>query len=549
MPRRRILSLWFPRLAAERLLRRMPEPDRAFATVAEIANAQRLESLSPAAAAAGLRPGQALRDALALCPDLASRPADPAAERAFLGALRRWAGRFSPWVAEDLPDGLMLDITGCAHLFGGEGALLARAEEDCTGFGLTLRAGLADTPGAAWALARHAGQGAASHRSGDMIDQEARATRSRAARRHWTRGGPAPRASVTGTAERVAPPDHTHSALAPLPVAALRLAPETVDTLARLGLRRIGDLSGMPRATLARRFGAELTRRLDQAFGLVPEPLSPAPPDIRFAVRLTLPEPIGRTEDILAGIDRLLPPLAAKLATAGRGARRVRLELLRSDHSRQALEVGLARPTRDPDRIRPLLALKLDAAEAGFGIDALRLAAPLTEPLAERQQAGHADAGAAARARQAAGPGLDDLIARLGTRIGLDAITYRHPADSHIPEKTAHRVAAAWADPAAGGWPEPPAPRPLTLFPPEPVTAAAPGQPPAAFRWRRRAFRVAAATGPARITPEWWLDDPAWRSGPRDYWQVDTEEGARLWLFRAHGGLVSGGWFCHGDFG
>jgi len=550
MPKRRILSLWFPRLAAERALRLARGAlEGPLAVVEERANMQVVASLDAAGEAAGLRLGQPLRDAHAVCAGLATRSRDPAGEAAFLTALRRWAGKFSPWVGEQAPDGLMLDLTGCAHLFGGEAALLEQVEADCAAMGLSLRAGLADTPGAAWALARFAGQAAGSERSGDAIDQEARATRSRAGkRRHWTRGGAAPGLAATGAgAPRIAPPGKAYGALSPLPVAALRLDPDTVAQLNRLGLRRIGDLLGQPRAGLARRFGKGLVHRLDQAMGSAPEPVSPARPERRFAVRLTLPEPIGLKADLLAGIDRMLPRLCAGLEAAGQGARQVRLEAHRTDRAAEAITVGLARPGHDPARIRPLLELKLDGIDAGFGIDMLRLEVTRAEPVHARTAVGHMQAGQTARTRLEDGAALDDLLGRLGARVGMEAITRRHPAASHIPEKTAQVLAAAWSEPA-GAWPAPAAPRPLLLWPPEPVLAPDAPDLPAGFRWRGRDRAAVAAAGPERIAPEWWLDDPAWRSGVRDYWAVTTRDGDRLWLFYAHGATMSPGWFCHGRF-
>ena len=195
MPQRRILSLWFPRLAAERCLRLdRGLPAGPFAVAGEERNAQVLVSLSAEAEAAGLVRGQPLRDARAMCPELQTRLANPRLDAAFLTALRRWAGKFSPWVAEEPPEALVIDLTGCAHLFGGEAALMQTVTQDCADLGLTVRAGIADTVGAAWALARFAGAGQGDGgRTGDDIMQEARATRSRAARRrHWERGGPAP---------------------------------------------------------------------------------------------------------------------------------------------------------------------------------------------------------------------------------------------------------------------------------------------------------------------------------------------------------------------
>ena len=550
MPQRRILSLWFPRLSAERCLRQgFGLPGQPFAVVGEDRNAQVLVSLSAEAQAAGLVPGQPLRDARAMCPELQTRLRNPQTDAAFLSVLQRWAGKFSPWVAEEAPDALVIDLTGCAHLFGGEEPLMQAVEEDCADLGLTVLAGIADTVGAAWALARFADGQAGAVRSGDDISQEARATRSRAAkRRHWERGGPAPQAAAPrNAARRIAPPGQTRTVLAPLPVAALRLDADTVQTLARLGLRQIGDLAGQPRAALARRFGRHLVQRLDQAMGVEPEPVSPARPQSHFAVRLTLPEPIGLESDISAALDRLLPPLADKLRQAGRGARRVRLEWHRSDHTMGWTEIGLARPSAEPDRIRPLLAMKTGEIEAGFGIDVIRLAAVVTEPVHARQHQGHADAAAQGVARLNGTVGMDDLMGRIGARLGLETITRLQPADSHIPEKTARIAAAAWSEPA-GPWPAPPGPRPIEIWPPEIVAAEETPALPARFRWRGREYETRAATGPERIAPEWWLDDPAWRSGVRDYWRVTTRSGERLWLYYAHGGTMSAGWFCQGSF-
>ncbi|MGV6811339.1 MAG: DUF6504 family protein [Brevirhabdus sp.] len=547
---RRILSLWFPRLAAEHQLRREPMVlDAPLAMVEERSNAQVLASLSVGAEAEGLSPGQPLRDAQAMCPALITRRVNPVREAAFLASLRRWAGKYSPWVAEEAPASLVIDLTGCAHLFGGEAALLNQVEEDCSALGLSVCCGIADTVGAAWALARYAGQHGAPVRSGDAIDQEARATRSRAGKRHWVRGGPAPRLD-TGTARqsRIAPPGQARTALAGLPVTALRLQKPAQDTLMRLGLRRIEDLMGIPRAALARRVGQDVVARLDQALGVAPEPVSPAKPEVLFALRLTLPEPIGLEEDLAAALDRLLPPMGAKLKAEGRGARQLRLECHRADGTMQAESVGLARASHAPDRMRPLLRMKLAEIDAGFGIDMVRLVATVTEPVHAHQHRGHLEAAGAARAAMNGDTALDDLIGRLGARVGLEAITRHAPAASHVPEKTAHVLAAAFSEPAAD-WPTPPTPRPLLLHPPEPImgTTEEPSVPPS-FRWRGQLHQVASARGPERIAPEWWLDDPAWRSGPRDYWQVETTAGARLWLYFAHGSTMSAGWFAQGRF-
>ncbi|MEL7012963.1 MAG: DNA polymerase Y family protein [Pseudomonadota bacterium] len=552
MPERRILSIWFPHLAAERILRHLDlDPEVPFAVVGEIGQMQVLHAINAAAAAAGLQRDQPLRDAHAVCARLVTKPANPPEEARFLQSLARWAGQLSPWVATEGQSALMIDITGCAHLFGGEAALLDKINVEAGQFGLTARCGIAGTVGAAWALARFAGRQPGHTRSGDAIDQEARATRSRAAkRRHWERGGTAPVAPhvpVIHEAQRIAQPGKIYQSVAPLPVTALRIEEENAATLNRLGLRRIGDLLGQPRAPLARRFGKGLILRLDQMMGSAPEPVSPQRVSPRFATRLSLPDPIGLREDVIAALDRLVPRLCQLLEKEGQGARLIRLELHRCDGTTATTEIGLAQAADTPDRIHPLLDLKLDDMDAGFGIDVIRLEAIVTEPIQHRTRAGHLDAAAAARTRAAQDTALQDLLGRLGGRVGFEAITRRHPVSSHIPEKTSQVLAAAWSEPVTD-WPAAPTPRPLLIWRPEPVAAPDHPRPSAQFRWRGRNHSVAEARGPERIAPEWWLDDPDWRSGVRDYWHVVTDRGDRLWLYYAHGGTMSTGWFCHGRF-
>ncbi len=550
MSQRRILSLWFPRLAAERWLREARGlPPGPFAVSDEVGNTQVLTSLSGEAQAAGLLRGQPLRDARAMCPELQTRIANPRQEADFLAVLRRWAGQYSPWVSEEPPEGLVVDLTGCAHLFGGEEALMNEIAGDCAALGLTVRMGIADTVGAAWALARFSDGESGAARSGDDIAQEARATRSRAAkRRHWERGDAAPGALASGNrAGPIALPGQTRTALAPLPVLALRIDGDLAAMLNRLGLRRIEELAGQPRAALARRFGRELVRRLDQALGVEPEPIGPARPPAHFAVRLTLPEPIGLADDLRAALERMLPVLSNRLRNAGQGARRIRLECHRADQSMEWVEVGLARPSFETDRIRPLLTMKLDEIDAGFGIDMIRLVAASTEPVHAHQHRGHLEAAADGAERRSGGVEMDDLLGRIGARVGLETITRLHPADSHIPEKTSILLAAAWSEPS-GLWPRPRAPRPLEMWRPEIVQADESPDLPASFRWRGRTLETRVALGPERIAPEWWLDDPDWRSGIRDYWRVTTRSGERLWLYFAHGATMSPGWFCQGSF-
>ncbi len=501
---RRIIAAALPHLAAEAMLRHEGRagPESPFAVVERAQGAQRLVSVNVPAAAAGLAPGLGLADARAICPELLTRPTAPERLAAFRRALVRWAGRFSPIVATE-GDALVLDASGCAHLFGGEAAMLDALLAGLGGLDLSARAAMADTPGAAWALA------------------------------HF---GPDPRA--------VAPSGRTRAAIGGLPVAALRLAPEVAESLAALGLATVEDAARIPRGALARRFGLATLRRLDQALGAEPEPVSPEPAAPAFAVRLTLPEPIGHVADVMAALERLLLRLCRALETRQAGARSLHLTARRVDGADAHASVTLARPLRAPARLRDLLAPKVADIDAGHGIDALRLEAAAVEPL-RPAQAEPAETGPAPESER-----LAELLSRLGNRIGFEHLIRLLPAESHIPERAFIRAAAAWTTPEP--FPADGPPRPLVLFPPEPVTpesgaATPPARPPERFRWRGRRLTLARAEGPERLAPEWWWHDPAWVSGTRDYWRVETAEGPRLWLFHTPE-AARPAWFTQGEF-
>jgi len=453
----------------------------------------------------------ALADARAIVPALATLPADPAADAALLARLAAWCGRYTPWTAPEGGDGVWLDVTGCAHLFGGELDMTQDLLSRLAGFGMTARAALADTPGAAWALS------------------------------HYAPGS------------RVVPPGGTEKALADLPVAALRIGPAAVAGLSRVGLKCIGDLYDMPRAPVTFRFGDEVMLRLGQALGRIDEPVSPrrAPP--RFRVRLAFAEPIGLADDIAAALRRLLHRLCEQLDRQQRGCRRLELTLYRVDGSVQSASVGTAAPAREAAHLARLFAERLGHLDPGFGVEAVTLAAPVTEPLAPAQAAAP---GVQGGRKDAA---LSPLLDRLGNRLGFDRLVTLQPFESHLPEGASRAVpVSAQASQDRGqdqlqDW-RPGMPRPLRLLArPELLETVAPvsaEQPPAAFLWRRVRHRLRAAEGPERISPEWWRPDPGWTGGARDYWRVEDADGRRFWLFREAQRRRDGAprWFLHGLF-
>ncbi len=473
-------------------------------------NALRLAGLEPGAARFGLAAGQTLADARALCPALDVAPRAPEAEAATLAAIAAWCDRYTPLVGRAGADGLALDIAGCAHLWGGEAALTEELTTRLTAQGFHVRAAVADTAGAAWALARHA----------------------------------------PGT---VAAPGETAAALAPLPVAALRLDAGVAAALTRLGLKTVGCLAELPRAPLARRFGAEALRRLDLALGRAEETISPLVPTPGIAAERRFAEPVALEADLRAVVALLAPVVAERLAARGAGARRLELRLYRVDGHVERLEVAAAQPLRAPERIAALFAERLAGLrreiEGGYGFDMARLCVTGHEPWQGRQgdiEGARAEDGAAA------------LIDRLGARLGSERVRGFAAADTHIPERAFGTVALARLAPGApaagpaGRAPVPPLSRPLLLLArPEPVAALAevPDGPPRRFRWRRAEHRVARAEGPERIACEWWRDG---RAAPtRDYFRVEDADGRRFWMFR-HGLYARETprprWYMHGVF-
>lgn len=476
-----------------------------------------LAALNEGARAAGLRVGQPLADARAYCPHLASEPIDRAADADGLLALARWAEQYTPIVGVDGLDGLLLDVTGCTHLRGGETGLLADMARRLEAMGLTARLALADTAGCAWALARF---------------------------------GANPQTVVPAGAARLA--------LADLPVAALRLDDETVATLRLLGLRRIGQLLPLPRAALARRFRAKqqaeaVVLRLDQALGDRPEPVVPINPPLLLRVTRSFGAPLTDRALVEAWLPRLLEELAALLAGQGQpgqgqglGVRRLRLTVFRADGSRQDLLAGMGEPTRDVAHMMRLIAPRLETLEPGFGIESLSLAAEEVAPYLPEQGRFAGDRGAL---------DLAQLGDRLAGRLGERAVYRLGAFESYVPERAERmRPRGAAANNAALDLDRM---RPLLLLDrPEPVSVIAevPEGPPARFVWRRLEHRVARAIGPERIAPEWWRDGEDART--RDYYVVEDVEGRRFWLFRhgLYGGApgerpIEPDWFIHGFFG
>jgi protein ImuB len=488
-------------------------------------NALRLSALSPEALAAGLTPGLTLADARARFPDLVALERNPAAETALLERIAAGCERYTPMVAIEPPDGLILDISGCAHLFGGEDGLRKALTDQLDRFGVVARAAIADTPDAARALAL-AQFGLLSPFVSSEVETR------------------------TATSLDFARDERSYvEAIHALPVAALEAEPEVETALRRAGLKTIGDLATRPRGPLAARFG-DLPTKLARLLGEEDRRITPrrVPPMLMVARRFA--EPIARVEDALGILAELADEAAQALEERRLGGRRFDASFFRSDGAVLRLAVETGRPLRDPTALMRLFAERIeglrDPLDPGFGFDLIRLAVPHVEPL------GAVQPGFGEEARPA--EEVVALVDRLSTRMSAKRLRRLQPRDSHIPEKaefTAPITAtkgAAWPNPEAG---EPPL-RPLHLFdPPQPieVIAEVPDGAPRRFVWQRRTYDVLRAEGPERIAPEWWRRRKS--KGPtRDYYRVEDVAGHRFWLFRS--GLFEETqhprWYMHGLF-
>jgi protein ImuB len=504
--------LWFPFLPAERTQgRSVARGKRPFALVEKEKGALRIAALDRRAATLPLKTGMALANARAIAPDLDVADMDPQADHALLTKIAAACERFTPLVALDTPDGLVLDVTGCAHLMGGEEPLRKAAQRLAARFGLTSQAVIAGTPDGVRALARFTGGG-------------------------------------------IVPPGGEETAAMGLPIQALGCDAETATAFARAGLRHLRDLADRPAATIAARFGGDLVAKLARVLGREDIRITPlrAPP-VMLAER-HFPEPLGDMESLLGILRRLAGDLAGMLERRAEGGRAFEAAFFRTDGAVRRIAVETAAPLRDPQTLIRFLALRIEALrdplDPGFGFDALRLAVVRSERMAERQ--GTLDA---ARDPQDGDDAVAELVGRLVARFGRENVLRFAVRDTHDPTRAGavepHMSGGSTADAAVE--PGHPPARPLTMFdPPQLIEALAevPDGPPLRFRWRRALHEVMRAEGPERIAPEWWRggDRPP---ATRDYYRLEDARGRRFWIFREglyDDGVIRPRWFLQGLF-
>jgi protein ImuB len=502
----RVVSIYLPQLAIERIKRADGagelSAERPLVVVARSGSKRWVAAADATARSAGIHAGMPAAKAQAIVQGLQMVEADPGADTVALERLALWAlTQYSPIVAMDAPDGIVMDTEGADHLQGGEQLMLSGIVNRFHSTGLSARVAVADSWGAAHALAR------ASKRDTVIV----------------------PRGEVSRFVER-------------LPIAFLRLPDEIVASLRTLGFQTVGELSATPRAPLALRFGPEIGRRLDQIYGRLPEPIEPIRPIDVIEVSRTFAEPIGAPETIAKYVSRLVGELCAALQKKGLGVRRADLIVHKVDSTMQAIRAGTAKPARDIAWLTKLFKDRIEKIEPGFGIEKLSLVAVMAEPLTETQRSS-----ALIEEEVVDIAPLIDVIGNRGQRVYRMA-----PVASDVPERSIQRVSAA-AEATGASWVLH-WPRPIRLLARAEmieVIALMPDHPPLSITWRGKRRRVKRADGPERIFGEWWTRTSEF-DAVRDYFVIEDESGERFWIFRSGDGVDaatgSHKWFLHGIF-
>jgi len=498
---KRFVSLWFRYLTTDWLTLRRPElKEVPFVLVTPVRGRVTITAANALAEVQGITVGMTAADAKAIVLDLQVIDEPPGQAAKLLKALGEWCIRYSPVIAVDLPAGLIMDISGCAHLWGGERGYLKEVVTRLRSKGYDVRGAMADTPGTAWAVARYA-----------------RVT---------------PVVSLGKQAE----------ALLPLPPAALRLEPLVLDRLHKLGFYAIKSFIGMKRSVLRRRFGEGMLLRLDQALGNEDEPLQLLQPIEPYAERLPCLEPINTATGIEIAIQTLLAKLCKRLAAEGKGLRIAVLKCYRVDGQLIKTDIGTNRATHHAGHLLKLFELKIAGIEPALGIELFVMEAPKVEDVLPEQEALWASEGCGL-----ADISLAELLDRLANKVGADSIHRYLPEEHHWPERSV-RLARSLKENPATAW-RTGRPRPsMLLSRPEQVevTAIIPDYPPMLFIYKGKTHHIKKADGPERIAREWWIEE----GQHRDYYHVEDQDGKRYWLFRSghYAGDQSKQWFIHGFF-
>ena len=496
---RRFLVIWFRYLKTDWFTRRRPDlNNKPFVLATPDHGRMIITETNHLAKQQDLFAKMVVADARAIIPSLQVFDDKPELAGKLLHKIAEWCIRYTPFVAVDLPDCLILEISGCPHLWGGEATYLENIATRLKSIGYHIRAAIADTIGAAWALA-HFGK------NFSIVENRQQSI-----------------------------------ALHPLPPEAIRAYPETVERLHKLGLISIGSIINMPRPVLRRRFGPQFILRLDQALGYQDEIISPVQPGERYEERLNSPEPITTRTGIEMGLQGMLASLCDRLQREEKGLRTALFKCYRIDNKIETIEIGTNRSSHNAKHLFKLFELKLGTIEPGFGIELFTLEAQQVEDASSQQES------LWQKSFDLDNMNLSELMDRVTGKFGAGCV-HRYLPDEHYWPERSIKDASSLSEIATASW-NVDRPRPLQLLSnPEPiqVTAPVPDYPPMLFRYKGKLHKVVKADGPERIEQEWWLQQGA----HRDYYAIEDEEGHRYWLFRSgHYSNSSYQWFIHGFF-
>lgn len=495
---RRFICIWFNSLKTDWYTVRHPNLKSApFVLTASEHGRMVVTAVNEHAIAAGAFAGMVLTDARSMIPSLEAIEEPPDLLDQILRRIAYWCIRYSPVVGIDKPDCIILEATGCCHLWKGEEQYVHDIINRLKRLGYNVRVAMADTIGAAWAIA------------------------------HFGR-------------EYIVPAGETITALLPLHPAALRLENEVIARLQKLGFRQIQDFITIPHTTLRRRFGASFVNRLNQVLGHEEELIEPVHQIEPYEERLPCLEPIATRTGIEIALKNLLETMCYRLQREQKGLRKAIFTGCRIDGDLQKIEIGTTSPSHNPVHLFNLFDLKLGMIEPGLGIEVFILQAPIVETTTVEQEElwrvqsnlDHAD--------------LSELLDRVAGKLGANNFYRYLPAEHYLPERSIKRATSLSEKPKTTWGIN--RPRPLLLQHPKPieVTAPIPDYPPMLFRYQGKLHKVVKADGPERVEQEWWLQE----GEHRDYYYVEDEDGQRYWLFRSghYDADKQNQWFIHGFF-
>ena len=495
---KRFVTIWFRYLKTDWLCRRHPELlHLPFVLTAQDHGRMIITAVNLLAQQQGIGLGMVLADARVIVPSLKNFDDIPGLPQKLLTSIAKWCMRFSPIAAIDEPDGIIIDATGCTHLWNGETFYIDSIVKRLKQLGYTVNASIADTAGKAWAIAHFGNRETITHHDGEL------------------------------------------NAFLFLPVAALRLEVESIARLNKLGLLQIQDILSMPRSVLRRRFGNHLLMRLDQAMGRQEEVIQPVQPTEPYCERLPCLEPIVTATGIEIALKRLLEVLCERLLHEGKGIRKLSFKGYRVDGNIQAIDIGTNRASSNAHHLFKLFEIKISSIEPALGIELFTLEALKVENVNSTQEKFWD------KACGLGNPELVKLLDRVSNKIGVESIHRFLPAEHHWPERSV-KIAASLNENATIQW-RTDLQRPIHLLQnPEPIwaTALIPDYPPMLFRYQNKLHKVEKADGPERIEREWWIEE----GQHRDYYAVEDEEGKRYWLFRSGHYSENYQWFIHGFF-